>query len=173
MCLQNCFGPPQYVYYVSLVPVLLPHLSCHCYDRVRFSWLSFPSFYIGRIYLLWIFSLWAIQFTLGEARGCYRAQHRRVGSMCNSPKVFGGRTTSWTLWAGKKGKQPHALKWGLSVRRSSHCLKMTAIDCTQAVKIKGYFSWSLERKAGARGTDLGWSPKHFLMILVASHTLKT
>lgn len=101
--LQNCFGPPQYVYYISLMPVLFPHLSCHCYDRDRFSWLSFPSCYIGRIYLLWIFSLRAIQFKLGEVRGCHRAWHRHMGSMYNSPKLFGGRMTAWTLWAGKKG----------------------------------------------------------------------
>lgn len=110
LCLQNCCGLPQYTYYVSLVPVLFSHLSYLCYDRNRFSWLSIPSFYTGRIYLPWIFSLWAIQFTLGKLRGCYRAWHRQVGSMCNGPQLFGGRTTAWRLQAGKKGKQLRALK---------------------------------------------------------------
>lgn len=66
LCLQNYFGPPQYVDYVSLVPVLFSHLSCHCYNRDIFSRLSFPSFYIGRIYLLWIFSL---SYTVDTGRG--------------------------------------------------------------------------------------------------------
>lgn len=36
----------------------------------------FPSFSLGGIYLLEIFSPWAPQLPLGEFRGCYRAWHR-------------------------------------------------------------------------------------------------
>lgn len=57
--------------------------------------------------------------------------------------------------------------------RSSCFLEMTAIGCTQAVKRKRCFNGNLERKAGAKVTALCWRPKHFLVILVASHTLKT
>lgn len=99
LCLQNCFGPVQNV---SLVPVLFPHLSGHCYDKYRFSWLFSQFLYWENLLTVDFLSLSSIVHT-GWVSGMFQSLAQTHGTTCNSPKLLGGRTTSWTLsWEERK-----------------------------------------------------------------------